>query len=125
MFMLLLKKLQKAMSDILDLYHWRIIDWVKNKVVDNLLLEAKRDSSSVATTIVDNKDQVITGKAPLPRKVSSICLDLVISRNGNEYSTTECRKDDDYGVEKNEVVESGFCLFLGILKRLNESQRFI
>ncbi|KAI7849196.1 hypothetical protein BDC45DRAFT_290915 [Circinella umbellata] len=115
--------LQKAMSDILDLYRWRIIDWVKSsesemdyttrlwsitdKVFDNLFLEAKRDSSSVATTIVDNKDRVITGKAPLPRKVSSIRPNLVISRNGNEYGAAECRKDDDYGVGKNEVVGTG------------------
>ena len=77
------------------------------KFLYTFVIHLCRDSSLVATTIVDNKDRVVSGIAPLPHKISSIRPDLVLFRDGSEYGAAECGKDDECGIGRKEIIETG------------------
>ncbi|KAI7858896.1 hypothetical protein BDC45DRAFT_531431 [Circinella umbellata] len=111
--------IQKTMMEYLDVYRWKVLEWVKNegsemdfvnriwvlldKVFDNLMIAAKRDNISVSTDYIDNKKQAVTGSA-IPSKLPSIRPDLILFKDGFEFGAGECGKTEE---GKNEVVETG------------------
>ncbi|KAG2220998.1 hypothetical protein INT45_004617 [Circinella minor] len=112
--------MQKTMDDILDLYRFRILDWVKkngsemdfvtrvwimlDEVFDDLIIETRRDNKSVATTVFDNKDRGVTGTTTIVPKLPSIRPNLASFKNGVEYGVAECGKGDDEEIGKNEII---------------------
>ncbi|KAI7857712.1 hypothetical protein BDC45DRAFT_566159 [Circinella umbellata] len=114
--------LQRTMDYILDLYRFKVLEWVQkngsetdfinrvwtilDQLFDDIMVETRRDNVSVATTFIDNEDRAVTGMAAIAAKVTSIRPDLVLYKNGFEYGVAECGKGDDEGIGKKEVEET-------------------
>ncbi|KAI8146932.1 hypothetical protein BJV82DRAFT_575716 [Fennellomyces sp. T-0311] len=105
------------------MYRWDVLSWVStvgseadlvshvwsrlDECFYSLRMQTRRDHTSTAAAADANRDKTLTGMAPINAQQPSFRHDLLLFKNGVEFGTAECGKDDgSNGISQKELVET-------------------
>ncbi|KAI9272863.1 hypothetical protein BDA99DRAFT_569148 [Phascolomyces articulosus] len=81
---------------------WTLLD----RSFDSIMVQTRRDQTSISTTTPNNQNRSITGLAPVESNATAARPDLKLYQFGMEFGAAECGKADEAGIGKKEIVES-------------------